>query len=139
MEQGFHLTVLTPERAVLEQDVTSIVAPGVTGYLGVLRNHAPLMTTLVPGKLTVKDLDRHVEVYALGAGFMEVSRNQVTILAETLDPVDEIDLSQAIATRDWAEKHLQQGLPASRKADVAATLKRARARIYVKRNPGPSV
>jgi F-type H+-transporting ATPase subunit epsilon len=139
VEQGFHLTVLTPERTVLEAEVYSLVAPGSMGYVGVLRNHAPLIATLAPGKLTVKDLERKAEVYATGAGFMEVGHNKVTILVEALDPVDEIDLSQAIATRDWAQTHLKQGLPAGEKAEIVATLKQARARIQVKRNPGPSV
>ena len=139
MEQGFHLTVLTPERAVLEEEVYSIVAPGSVGYLGVLRNHAPLIATLAPGKLTVKDLERNPQVYVSGAGFMEITHNRVTILVETLDPVDEIDLSQAIATRDWAEKHLKAGLPSGEKAETVAVLKGAKARIQAKRNPGPSV
>lgn len=139
MEQGFHLTVLTPERAVLEEEVYSLVAPGSAGYLGVMRNHAPLITTLVPGKLTVKDLETKPQVYAVGAGFLEISRNRVTILVETLEPVEEIDLAQAMATREWAEMHLKQGLPSGEKAETNAVLTRARARIQVKRNPGPSV
>jgi F-type H+-transporting ATPase subunit epsilon len=53
-EKGFRLTVFTQEKAVLDQQALSIVAPGSEGYLGILRDHAPLVTQLMPGKLTVK-------------------------------------------------------------------------------------
>lgn len=139
MADGFHLSVLTPERAVLDQEVFSIVAPGTLGYLGVLRNHAPLITTLVPGKLTVKDLSHKAHVYAVGGGFMEVARNKVTILADTLESADEIDLKQAMESRDWAQRRLTQSMPPTDKEEAAAALARALNRIRIKRDPGPSV
>jgi F-type H+-transporting ATPase subunit epsilon len=139
MADGFHLTVLTPERMVLEQDVYSIVAPGSAGYLGVLRNHAPLITTLVPGKLTVKDLGQKPTVYAIGGGFLEVSRNHVTILADTLESPEEIDLDDALRNRDLAEKRLR-GAHEGPDRDLAQDLlDRSLNRIRVKRDPSPSV
>jgi hypothetical protein len=73
MADALHITVLTPERAVLDEDVYSVTAPGAAGYLGILRNHAALITSLVPGKLTVKDLRQQPTVYAIGGGFLEVA------------------------------------------------------------------
>jgi hypothetical protein len=66
-----HLTVLTPERGVLDQDVYSVTVPGAQGYLGILKDHAPLISSTVPGKLTVKDVGGKPSVYAVGAGFVE--------------------------------------------------------------------
>ncbi len=139
MAEGFHLTVLTPERAVLEEEVHSIVAPGSAGYLGVLRNHAPLITTLVPGKLTVKDTDHTPQVYAIGGGFLEVSRNRVTVLADTLEAVDEIDLDDAMRTRDFALTLTKTAKTPAEHEHGETLLARSINRIRVKRNPGPSV
>jgi len=139
MAEGFHLTVLTPEKAVLEMEAWSIVAPGSAGYLGVLRNHAPLITTLVPGKLTVKDLQQKPQVFAIGGGFLEVSRNHVTILADTLENPDEIDLADAMESKDYAEKRLKAAENPAEREEYQALLDRSLNRIRVKRDPSPSV
>ena len=139
MAEGFHLTVLTPERMVLEMDVYSIVAPGSAGYLGVLRNHAPLITTLVPGKLTVKDLGQKPQVFAIGGGFLEVSRNHVTILADTLESPEDIDLDDALKTREFAEKKLRAAREPAEREEAQELLDRSVNRIRVKRDPSPSV
>ncbi|MDZ4804903.1 MAG: ATP synthase F1 subunit epsilon, partial [Candidatus Eisenbacteria bacterium] len=104
MNEALHITVLTPERAVLDQDVYSVTAPGAAGYLGILRNHAALITSLVPGKLTVKDVRQQPTVYAISGGFLEVANNRVTVLADTLLAVDDIDLASAQEARKVAER-----------------------------------
>ncbi len=91
-DKGFRLTVFTQEKAVLDQQVLSIVAPGSEGYLGVLRDHAPLVTQLMPGKLTVKDLGGNATVYVVSGGFLEVNHNTVTILADALERPEDIDV-----------------------------------------------
>ncbi len=139
MAEGLHLTVLTPERAVLEMDVYSLVAPGAGGYLGVMKNHAPLITTLIPGKLTVKDPSGAPTVYAVGGGFMEISNNRVTILADSMESAAEIDLTQATEERDRAQARLRDNLPAGDREEAEAELARAQNRIRVKRDPSPSV
>jgi F-type H+-transporting ATPase subunit epsilon len=137
--EGLHLTVLTPERAVLEQDVYSVTAPGSAGYLGILRNHAPLITTLVPGKLTVKDLSHKPQVYAIGGGFLEVSRNHVTILADTLETPEEIDLNDALAQKEHYEKRARSHDHPAEREEAELQVERAINRIRVKRDPSPSV
>jgi len=80
----FRLQIVTAERVVFDSDVTSIIAPGTVGYLGVLANHAPLLTTLVPGKLTLRR-DDHVSEYRISGGFLEVFNNVATILCDSFE------------------------------------------------------
>jgi len=80
----FKLQVVTPERIVLDEMVTSIIAPGALGYLGVLAHHAPLLTTLSSGRLTVRRADE-IREYRIAGGFLEVSNNVATILCDSLE------------------------------------------------------
>jgi F-type H+-transporting ATPase subunit epsilon len=91
----FKLSVVTPERVVFEQNARSVIAPGSEGYLGILTDHAPLITALIPGKLTVTDDTNQTSEFALGGGFLEVAHNVVTILADAIEPVSQIDLERA--------------------------------------------
>ena len=79
------LRILTPAGLVLEDEATSIVAPGEVGYLGILRNHAPLVTTLVPGQLRWKRAGGERTSRRIGAGLLEVARNRVVVLTDSID------------------------------------------------------
>jgi F-type H+-transporting ATPase subunit epsilon len=143
MAEMFHLSLLTPERSFLEAEVTSIVAPGSEGYLGVLANHAPLITALAPGKLTIKmaegpgaDRGAGEVVYAISGGFLEVSDNKATILADALEPPEAIDVARARRARERAEERLKD---MSGKVDTAraeAALSRAINRIRIAGSAG---
>jgi F-type H+-transporting ATPase subunit epsilon len=82
MAATFTLSVLTPERSVFEGPVEYVQVPGTEGYLGVLANHASLVTALAAGTLTVRKADGEVEHYGVSGGFFEVSHNQATVLAD---------------------------------------------------------
>ena len=84
MDGTIHLRVLTPEGVVLEDDAVSVIAPGELGYLGILRQHAPLVTTLQPGTLTWRAPSGQTQTVRIGTGLLEVSKNQCTILTDTL-------------------------------------------------------
>jgi F-type H+-transporting ATPase subunit epsilon len=132
-EKGFRLTVLTQEKTTVDKTVGSIIAPGTEGYLGILRDHAPLVTQLMPGKLTVKDLDGNETVYAVSGGFLEVNHNTVTLLADSLELGTEIDLERAEAAAQRARERLarkQTGIDFDR-AEIA--LKRALNRQRVRK------
>ena len=105
----FKLSVVTPEAVYLERDVQSIVAPGSEGYLGVLTDHAPLLTALIPGRLTVKDAANQQMHYALSGGFLEVSGNVATILADAIESLDEIDIERAKEAEQRARERLRPG------------------------------
>ncbi|MBI2496224.1 MAG: ATP synthase F1 subunit epsilon [Candidatus Omnitrophica bacterium] len=78
------LRVLTSEGLVLEEEAVSVIAPGEPGYLGMLRNHAPLVTTLQPGKLTWRRPSGERRIARIGSGLLEVQRNRVTILTDAV-------------------------------------------------------
>jgi F-type H+-transporting ATPase subunit epsilon len=79
----FNLQILTPKEEIFEGQVTSVVAPGGLGYLGILLNHAPMVSTLSAGKVTAKDAQGKTQHFqSTGEGFLEVYHNQVTLLAD---------------------------------------------------------
>ena len=80
---SFSLQILTPKRKVFSGEVTSLVVPGEMGYLGILSNHAPLVASLVPGKVTFRDPSGATRVMqSAGEGLLEVHHNQVTLLVD---------------------------------------------------------
>jgi len=84
MADAITLRVLTETGIALEDEAVSIVAPGELGYLGMLRNHAPLVTTLTPGKLTWRKPSGEVRTAHVGTGLLEILRNRLTILTDSL-------------------------------------------------------
>ena len=84
MADPITLRVLTPEGFALEDQAVSVTAPGEPGYLGMLRDHAPLVTTLKPGLLTWRRPGGDTRRRSLGAGLLEVAHNQVTILTDAV-------------------------------------------------------
>lgn len=131
MAELFHLSVLTPEASVLEADVVSVVAPGSEGYLGILAHHAPLITALVPGKLSVKDAEGRENVYALSGGFLEVSDNKAVILADALESPGDIDVARARKCKERAQARLKDMSGKIDTARAEAALRRAQNRIRI--------
>jgi len=84
---SFHLSIVTPEKVFFEGDVVSLVAPGAAGYLGVLAHHAPLLTTLLPGRLRFQSAVGAESEVEIGPGFLDVTQNRATLLTESITPV----------------------------------------------------
>jgi F-type H+-transporting ATPase subunit epsilon len=82
MASDFELVILTPERAVFEGRVEYIQVPGSEGYLGVLAHHAPLVTALAQGTITVRRAGGREARIEVSGGFFEVSENRATVLAD---------------------------------------------------------
>lgn len=78
------LEILTPDKKVFSGEVTSVSVPGTKGSFQVLNNHAPLISTLDTGKVTVKGKDIN-ESYIVKGGVIEVLKNKVILLAESLE------------------------------------------------------
>ena len=89
MDKTFVMDIITPDQTAMSREVTSIVVPATEGYLGILANHSPLMAELKPGKIQVKEPGDKKAIIIIGGGFMDVNKNVVTILADSVDFVDE--------------------------------------------------
>ncbi|PKK82305.1 MAG: ATP synthase F1 subunit epsilon [candidate division Zixibacteria bacterium HGW-Zixibacteria-1] len=125
----FKLTIVTPEKRFYEGDVGSLIVSGSEGYLGVLTDHAPLITAVIPGKVTIKDKSNQEIFLSVSFGFFEVSSNHATLLADSVEFLSDIDLERAQKALDRARQRLanQAGdidLPRAQKA-----MERARNRI----------
>ncbi len=130
----FRLSIVTPEKVYYEADIRSLVVPGTQGYLGVLSNHAPLITALHPGKIEFKDAADKTNFLAVTAGFLEVSGNVATVLADAVEETEEIDLERARGARDRAWKALKAAGAGDKSIDVSrarASLERAQNRIRI--------
>ncbi|MEA3464409.1 MAG: F0F1 ATP synthase subunit epsilon [Thermodesulfobacteriota bacterium] len=125
------LEMVTPYKRVLTEDVDEIIAPGVSGELGFLPGHTPLLTTLKIGELTYRKGSATFHV-ALNWGYVEIEDDKVIILAETAEPADEIDLSRAKAALGRAEEALKKLEPEDKDFRIMeAALARAIIRIQV--------
>jgi len=128
MAGTFTLRVVSPEGNVLKEEAEFVVIPGETGEIGILPNHAPLIAAMTVGviRYTINGTTHRI---ATSGGFVEVADNKVSILADTAEPGEAIDLKRAEAARERAEKRLEQksGDVDPRRAELA--LRRAIARI----------
>ncbi|MDX2167368.1 MAG: ATP synthase F1 subunit epsilon [Deltaproteobacteria bacterium] len=110
MATEFQLRVVTPRRQVVDQPVTEVTAPGTLGEFGVLPDHANLLSSLDPGRLTYVDR-AGTHVLAIGEGFAEVSNNVMTVLAEAAETPSEINSAAARAELAEAEAELANLVP----------------------------
>jgi len=107
MADKLWLEIVTPERRIVNREVDEVTAPGVEGYFGVLPGHTPFITTLKIGEIAYR-VDNVTHYLAVCWGFAEVNPDRVTILAETAEPAEEIDVERAERARRRAEERLSQ-------------------------------
>ena len=127
------LEIVTIERQVFGDEVDMVIAPGVEGELGILPQHAPLMTALQEGELRIKR-GAEEQSFAIGGGYLEVLDDLVTVLADSAERAAEIDVARAEAARERAERLLKEGPPdpVSRSA-IEGALQRSKVRLKVAR------
>lgn len=106
MAEGVKVEIVSPEVLVLDAEARSVVVPGLEGYLTVMGPHAPLMTVLKPGFVSVTDPAGAVSHYFVGGGFADISDAGVTILAEEALPAADFGRPQIEARIADAEKAL---------------------------------
>jgi F-type H+-transporting ATPase subunit epsilon len=112
MAEGVKLEIVSPERLLFSETVRSVTVPGSEGYFTVLGMHAPFMTTMRPGFVTVTDTAGVSHVYFVRGGFADVSPEGLTILAEEAQDVAEFN-------RDKIESLIAAGLTAQQAAATA--------------------
>jgi F-type H+-transporting ATPase subunit epsilon len=130
-----HLTVVTPERALVNEMVDELEIPGACGYLGVLPGHAPLFTELKVGEFGYKKDGRWTWL-AVAWGFAEILPDQARILAETAERAHEIDVERATRAKQRAEQRLTKGGEEIDYKRALVALERAVIRIQVSQKAG---
>ena len=131
MANKFQLEVVTPSKQVVSEEVELASVPGSEGAFGVMANHAPLLSTLATGEMRY-EVDGQLTRLAISGGFCEVSNNVMTVLAESAEKTDDIDVQRALKAKERAEKRIQEALAGQEKIDLArakAALARALTRL----------
>lgn len=100
-----NLEIVTPEKKVIDRPVEAVTIPTANGEIGILENHAPLISTLKPGILSYTEKGA-TEQMVISGGFVEVSTNKVSILADIAESAADINVEAAKIERDEAEKIL---------------------------------
>ena len=131
-----HLEVVAVDRMVYKDDVDMVVVPGAEGEMGILPRHAALMSALNYGDLVIKKAGQPDQHIAIGGGFVEVRPDRLTILADSADQADEIDIAQAEEARRRAQESLARGLEAVDEERALAALKRARLQLKIAERTG---
>ena len=127
---GLKLEIVTPSKITFSGEVKSITIPGVEGSFQVLINHAPILSIFEIGLIKVKlDADK-VLYFATGGGTVEVLNNNISVLADSLEPVEAIDLERAKRALERARRRLEERGPET-DLDRAQALKRAINRIQI--------
>lgn len=127
MADGVKIEIVSPERLVLSEQARSVVVPGADGYFTVLGDHAPLMTTLKPGFITVTDTANVAHVFYVRGGFADVAPTGLTILAEEARPVADFN-------RTEIDNLIAAGLTAQQAAKTAEEIARLQTEIDQWRN-----
>ncbi|MGE5592353.1 MAG: F0F1 ATP synthase subunit epsilon [Betaproteobacteria bacterium] len=130
MSKTMRLEVVTPDRLEFSGDVESVIAPSVSGYIGILPGHIPLIARLAVGVLTARTGDSSITL-ALSEGYMEVSPDKVIILAEAAEMPGEIDVQRALAAKRRAEEILATSKEHVVLARARASLQKALNRLKV--------
>lgn len=131
MDKLIHLEIVTPGKVFFDDDVNSLTAPGFEGGFQVLPRHAPYITTLLPGKVKIVTKDNRSLLYALSGGTVEVHNNNITMLAESIIPKDDIDTAEAEREKTEAERLLSLKEPGLDKEAVLLRLNTAKAKLKV--------
>src|ERR1043166_8907592 len=134
MADTFQLEIVTPEKVVVKDAAEEMKIPGKNGYLGILPGHAPLITELAVGEITYRNggTTHHLSV---AWGFAEVLPDKVTILAETAERPQEIDVKRAEEAKAKAEELLKTGKTEEDFTKAEDKLQRAETRLQVANKP----
>lgn len=108
-ERSFHVEVISPQRVVYQSDeVVSLIAPGVEGYLGIMAYHAPIVVQLGIGVLALRLSNGSIVRIAVSGGFLEASNNRVTVVCNTAERGEEIDIERAMRAYERAVERLRR-------------------------------
>jgi len=130
MADTIQLTVVTPDRALVDEAVDELQVPGLNGYLGVLPGHAPLFSELTIGELSYRQAGRS-ESLAISRGFVEVMDNAVRVLADVAEPAGSIVVERATQARTRAQELISSGGDDTDYPRAQAAVERAESRLKI--------
>jgi F-type H+-transporting ATPase subunit epsilon len=126
---GINLEIITPEKTVYKDVINSITIPGTLGSFQVLKDHAPLISSFEVGVITVQK-NGNKNYFSTSGGTVEVEKNKILVLADSVEKVDEIDVDRARQAKERAEQRLARKHEAEiNESRAEAALKRAVNRI----------
>jgi len=130
MVDTFQLEIVTPEKLVVKDTAEEVQIPGRNGYLGVLPGHAPLITELGSGEISYRS-GGQLHRFSMAWGFAEVLPDRVTVLAETVERAEEIDVPRALQSLTKAEQSLNSAQTEEDCLAATGKIRRAQARLEV--------
>lgn len=122
--------IMTPDRIFLNQEAEELILPTNTGQMGVLQNHAPLITALDIGVMLIREKNAWNSIALMG-GFALVKQNQVNVLVNQAESAETIDASKAASAFESAKLKLEKAEGEKQKVEANFVFKRARARYQV--------
>lgn len=128
----FHLKIVTPEKLLVDEEVSQVNAPTEDGEIGILPNHVNLMAKLQPGELVIKKGGK-VENLVIGEGFLQMSDNILTVMTDLASFAEDIDERAVEEAKKRAEQALEQKLSDEEYAETFAILEKSLAQLKVKR------
>lgn len=129
MADTIQLEIVTPERLLVSDQATEIQIPGLSGYLGVLPGHAPLITELRSGEFSYRRPDGSIQRLAIHWGFAEVLPDKVTVLAERAEKATDIDVAVAKRQQQMGEEQLRSA--DGNQEEALRLIERAKTRLEV--------
>lgn len=127
---SLNIQIMTPDKIFLKQQVDEIILPTNTGQIGILKNHAPLITALDIGVLLLRSQNKWIPIALMG-GFALIKKNQVTILVNEAESAETLNPETVEKTFAEAKDKLEQASTSKEKVEANFLFKRERARYQV--------
>lgn len=128
--------IITPEKVAVSEDIYEAILPAQDGQIAVLPGHIPLITLLSPGIISIRrqkgDSDNQLEHLATSGGFVEITHNNIKVMADTAERADDLDEMRIEAAKTEAKRQLSQAKDEVSYADAASRLEIELARTKVK-------
>ena len=134
------MRVITPDNTVWDSSAEEVILPSTTGQLGILSGHAPLLSALDVGVMSLRPQKDWLSI-AIAGGFAEVEADEVTILVNSAERGDNIDSEQAQETYESAKARLEQAQAADNRQEIiqaTQALKKARSRLQAATSKAPA-
>lgn len=128
-DRTFHVEIVTPRNLAYAGEASMVALPGAVGPFQVLVDHAPILAQLTVGQIRILDPEKKEKSFATSGGFMEMNHNRMTVIAESIEPVTEIDVARAEAAMQRAQERIEIG-----RQDRSANIDMARAQASLARS-----